>query len=107
MRPYGAPPSSMPTDRPTVSELIDGADGRHFTVTFGPGQQLPQHRNASRVLITAVRGSGLVSIGDRPATTLIEGDRVQLDPDVPHAVVAGEDGLELTVHLIAGCCGVC
>lgn len=106
--PSNSPPlHSPPPNRPVVSRTIEGVDGRHFTMTFAPGQELPRHRNASRILITAVRGSGSISVAEGPATAVAEGERVQLDPDVPHSVVAGEDGLEITVHLIAGCCGVC
>lgn len=107
MLPYGIAPTTSPLNRPTVSQLIDGPDGRHFTVTFAPGQEMPRHRNASRIRITAVRGSGTISVAEGAATAVAEGERVQLDPDVPHTVIAGEDGLEITVHLVAGCCGVC
>jgi quercetin dioxygenase-like cupin family protein len=98
---------SPPHSRPVVSRTIEGADGRHFTVTFTAGQELPRHQNASRVLITAVRGSGTIALSDGPPATFAAGARVQLDPDVPHAITAAEDGLEITVHLLAGCCGVC
>ena len=102
-----SPPEASPHNRPTISGTIEDADGRHFSVTFAAGQTLPRHRNASRILITAVRGSGTISLSDGPPAALAEGARVQLDPDVPHALVAGDEGLEITVHLIAGCCGVC
>lgn len=104
---YGAPPHSSPLNRPVVSRTIEDADGRHFTVTFAAGQELPRHQNSSRILITAVSGSGTISLSDGPPTALAAGDLVQLDPDLPHAIAAGDDGLEITVHLIAGCCGVC
>lgn len=107
MHPYGAPPTEAPGNRPTISDVIDGPDGRHFTISFGPGQKLPVHRNASRILITTVLGSGEFTLADGTVTVLSAGGIVQVDPDVPHAVVAGDDGLEITVHLIAGCCGVC
>ena len=104
---YGAPPQASSHNRPTVSSTIEDVDGRHFTVTFAPGQELPRHKTASRILITAVRGSGTIALSDGPPAALTAGARVQLDPDVPHALLAGEEGLEITVHLIAGCCGVC
>ncbi|MES2123622.1 MAG: hypothetical protein V4503_02925 [Gemmatimonadota bacterium] len=107
MRPYGPPPTSPPDERPAISQLVDTPEGRHFTITFGPWQRLPTHRNASRILITAVRGSGSFSLSDGIAVALNTGEKVQVDPDVSHAVMAGEDGLEITVHIIAGCCGVC
>jgi quercetin dioxygenase-like cupin family protein len=107
MRPYGPPTTQLPSERPVISEVMDGPDGRHFTVTFSSWQKLPQHRNASRIVITATRGSGSFSTSDGTAAALNAGDVVQVDADVPHAVAAGEDGLEITVHLIASCCGVC
>jgi quercetin dioxygenase-like cupin family protein len=104
---YGSPPQTSPLKRPAVSGTVEDADGRHFTVTFAAGQALPRHRNASRILITALHGFGDISVADDPPVPLTEGDRVQLDPDVAHAITAGDEGLEITVHLIAGCCGVC
>jgi len=104
---YDSPPEASLHNRPTISGTIEDVDGRHFTVTFAAGQVLPRHRNASRILITALRGFGTISLSDGPPAELVKGARVQLDPDVPHALVAGEEGLEITVHLIAGCCGVC
>lgn len=107
MRPYGPPSTALPAERPTISEAVDGPDGRHFTITFQPWQTLPEHRNASRILITATRGSGSFSLADGIAAALNSGDIVQIDANVPHAVAAGEAGLVVTVHLIAACCGVC
>ncbi|MEO5797820.1 MAG: hypothetical protein ABIZ70_08025 [Gemmatimonadales bacterium] len=107
MSPHAPLAASLTEVRPIVSDVIDGPDGKHFTVSFGPWQRLPSHRNASRLLITAIRGSGSFSLSDGTAAPLNSGGIVQVDPDVPHAVAAGEDGLEITVHLIAGCCGVC
>lgn len=100
-------PISPPAGRPIVSDVSDDSDGRHFTITFDPWQELPAHRNASRILITVTRGSGSCTISDGTAAPLATGDRVQVDPNVLHAVTAGEAGLEVTVHLVAGCCGVC
>lgn len=93
--------------RPIVSEPQDGPGGRTFTIRFEPGQELPVHRNKSRVVITAARGEGTIIVAGDGARVLAAGDTVQLEPDVQHGVVAGNDGLELVVGLVSGCCGSC
>lgn len=107
MRPYSPPPTDLPTERPVVSEVTDGPDGRSFNISFAPWQKLPPHRNASRIVITPIRGSGSFSTSEGVAAALKVGDAIQLDPDVMHSVAAGEDGLDITVYLIAACCGTC
>lgn len=99
--------ASNPSDRPVVSALHQDPDGRSFTVHLDPGQELPAHRNAARVVITAVRGCGAITIGDLDTRALTEGTVVQLEPNAEHAVVAGSDGLELFVALAPNCCGAC
>jgi quercetin dioxygenase-like cupin family protein len=93
--------------RPIVSEPQDGPAGRTFSIQFAPGQELPVHRNKSRVVITAARGEGTIIVAGDGARVLTAGDTIQLDPDVPHGVVAGDAGLELVVSLVSGCCGSC
>ncbi len=100
-------PELVSRDRPTVSEVIEAPDGRHFTVRFGPLQSLPWHRNPARVVITALTGSGDITVDGVGACPLPAGASVQLDPNAGHAVIAGDDGLELRVDLIASCCNCC
>ena len=102
------PSVASPTvaNRPVVSDVVEGPDGRQFTVTFTPGQQLPAHRNPSRVAITAVAGSGEITV-DGEVRALPLGTFVQLEPDVEHAVWAGSEGLELVVRLVRNCCEHC
>ena len=102
-----SPPEAPIMGRPVVSDVEHGSHGRHFTVRFEPGQQLPPHRNPARVVITAVEGSGDITIAGHGMRCLSRGTVVQLDPDVEHSVVAGEHGLELLVQLIANCCEHC
>lgn len=107
MKPDACHCHSNPIDRPVASDLERGPEGRSFTVHLDPGQELPPHRNAARVVITAVRGSGAITIGDLDTRALAEGTFVQLEPNAEHGVVAGADGLELLVALVANCCEAC
>jgi quercetin dioxygenase-like cupin family protein len=100
MLPYGEFPTAPVPNRPIISNKTDGAEGKGFTVTFLPGQELPAHRNGHEIEITARKGSGEMTLGDQPATTLIAGESVNLEPNLLHAVRAGNDGLELRVRLI-------
>ena len=98
---------ATPIRRPVVSDLVTDETGRSFTVRFEPNQELAEHRNTSRVVLTAVRGSGTISVEGIGERALGEGSFVQLDANVLHAVVAGEAGLELLVALIPNCCETC
>jgi quercetin dioxygenase-like cupin family protein len=93
--------------RPVVSAVEEGPEGRQFTVTFQPGQRLPSHRNASRVVITAVEGNGEITVEGEGSLALPRGAFLQLEPNVEHSVVAGEAGLELVVRLVRNCCEHC
>src|ERR1019366_998310 len=77
-----APTDSVLTARPIVSELEHGATGRLFSIRFESGQRLPPHRNAARVIMTAVAGSGEILITGDGMRVLPCGAVVQLDPDV-------------------------
>lgn len=104
--PYAAATTS-PSIRPRVSDLQDGPTGRFFTLSFQPGQRLPDHRNHSRILISSLSGSGIVRVAGFGDRVLGEGESVQVDPDVLHALEAGEAPWEVEVHLIASCCAGC
>lgn len=98
---------ATPLSRPVVSEVDDGPAGRSFTVRLEAGQELPTHRNPARVVITAVRGCGAITIGELETRELCEGAFVQLEPNASHSVVAGANGLELFVALTPNCCDAC
>jgi quercetin dioxygenase-like cupin family protein len=107
MLPYSPVPTQPISHRPVVSDVEQGPNGRQFTVTFLPGQELPPHRNASKVVITAVDGSGEITVEGIGTRALPCGTFVQLEPNAEHAVVAGDQGLQLVVRLVANCCGQC
>lgn len=104
--PYGMHTSS-PASRPTISELVDGPEGRSFTVHFRPGQRLPDHRNASRIRIMAVAGSGMITVDGAGTRALGSGEAVQLDANVVHSLEAGSEEWEVQVTLLPACCPGC
>lgn len=108
MLPYAEPSTTPPNRRPVISELTNNSDGgKSFIITFAEGQELPTHRNVSRILIQVHRGTGTIVIDSDPAEPLASGDLVQIAPNAPHSLVAGDDGLEVEVHLVADCCSSC
>lgn len=102
-----AQPETANPGRPVVSEVQHGPLGREFTVRFLPGDALPNHRNAAKVVITAVEGSGEITVAGEGVRELPSGAVVQLEPNVEHSVVAGPLGLELMVRLVTPCCEHC
>lgn len=108
MKPYAEPPQSVPSKRPVISEVSkDATGGSSFTVTFLPGQVLPTHRNASRILINVLSGEGSIVVSDDRSRSLAEGAVVQIDANAPHSLLAGDSGLLIQVHLVADCCANC
>ena len=95
------------SSRPTVSGKEDTPLGKSFTITFEADQRLPTHSNPARVVISVVRGSGSIALTADPARSIAEGDFVQLEPNEPHAVTAGSDGLQLVVTMVENCCRMC
>ncbi len=96
-----------PIRGPMVFDAETGETGNSSTVRLDPGQLLPPHRNASKVVLTVVRGDGVITVegvGDRE---LREGAFVQLDANAMHSVVAGDTGLELLVAIMPNCCSTC
>jgi len=107
MSSYGVVPVDSIARRPVVSDVHQGALGRQFTVTFKAGQRLPPHRNASRVVVTAVEGYGEITVEGDGVRELPCGALVQLAPNVEHSVLAGDAGLEVVVQLVTNCCEHC
>lgn len=108
MKPYAEPPQAIPAKRPVVSDVQKDATGASsFTVTFLPGQELPTHRNASRILINVLSGDGTITVSDDRRRFLTAGKVVQIDANAPHSLMAGESGMLIQVHLVADCCANC
>lgn len=98
---------TTPPSRPVVSDKQDTPLGKAFRITFEAGQRLPTHANPSRIVISVVRGSGSITLTTDAERSLAQGDFVQLDPNEPHAVTAGDDGLEVLVTMVENCCRMC
>lgn len=105
-KPYGMHTSS-PASRPTISDLVDGPDGRSFSVHFLPGQRLPDHRNASRIRILAASGEGMITIDGLGTRALRNGEAVQVEANVVHSLVAGAEEWQVEVVLLPACCSGC
>ncbi len=106
-----APPSSVPpSHRPVISDLIRHADGgSSFTISFTANQELPTHRNNSKVLISVLNGSGDIFVGDDAGVGVVAGKIVQIPANQPHSVTAGPNGMLIEVHLIneSDACSCC
>jgi quercetin dioxygenase-like cupin family protein len=108
MHPYAEPTKITAEKRPSISEVVKGpTGGSSFTVTFPPGQVLPTHRNRSRILINVIQGDGAITVDADLPIRLVTGSVVQVAPHAPHALVAGEEGMLVEVHLVADCCAAC
>lgn len=97
--PYGLP-SSAGSNRPVISDVEAGPEGRWFTVTFKAGQLLPSHRNANAIDILALEGDGVVTAPSCGRHRLVAGHSVRLSPHELHDVAGGPDGLRIRVHLL-------
>lgn len=98
--PY-APPASATPNRPIISDVETGPDGRWFTIIFQPGQALPSHRNAHPIEIMALEGEGILTAPSCGSRRLAAGESVQLAPQEVHDVASGPAGFRIRVRLIS------
>lgn len=107
MLPDALMPETVTAKHPTISDVLEDATGKSFTVRFAPGQRLLDHKNSHRIAIMAVSGHGILTVAGTDPRQLTAGDVVQLDPNVVHAVEALDVPLEIQVVLRPNCCGTC
>jgi quercetin dioxygenase-like cupin family protein len=107
MLPEALIPETVPAKHPTISDVVEDATGRSFTVRFQPGQRLLDHKNSHRVTIMAVHGHGILTVAGGNPRQIHAGEMVQLDPNVVHAVEALSVPLEIQVVLRPNCCESC
>ena len=54
-----------------------------------------------------LQGDGAITVDTDLPTRLVTGSVVQVAANAPHALVAGEEGMLVEVHLVADCCSAC
>lgn len=94
-----APEHQTERSRPTVKRLLQGDGANLIAFTFGPGQQLPEHKAAHPITVQCV--AGVLDFE-------VSGQRVRLDPGVvihlqehiPHSVFCPADADETNVLLL-------
>ena len=99
--------SSRNTDRPQISGREESPEGQRFVAAFEPGQSLPEHTNPSRIRITSRTGSGMLSVEGLGVRVLEQGESVQLEAGVPHALQADRGAWLVEVQLLPECCPSC
>jgi quercetin dioxygenase-like cupin family protein len=70
--------------------LVKEPEVRLVLVGLPAGARWPQHKAASRVIVSIVQGRLEFSVGG-DARTLAAGDVISLEPSVIHDLLAGED----------------
>jgi quercetin dioxygenase-like cupin family protein len=87
-----------PGDRPATALLLDSPDARLVIFRLAPGQVVTPHRSPSTVLLSVLKGSGLVSgdAGAEPAERpCAAGDLVVYEPNELHGMRATDTELIL------------
>jgi quercetin dioxygenase-like cupin family protein len=80
--------------RPATVILFDSPDVRLLVFRLLPGQRVVTHRNPSSVMLTVLRGAGMISgrDGERRCRS---GDVVVFEPDEPHGMRSTDSELHL------------
>ena len=80
--------------RPATATIFDSADARLVVFRIAPGQAVASHRSPSTVLLTVLRGSGVVSGADGERSCAA-GEVIVYGPDEVHGMRAVEEELHL------------
>jgi len=80
------------SDRHASALMHDEPNSRIVFFALAPGQDVPVHTSHSTVVVTVTHGSGIFAgkDGSAPLTT---GETIAYEPDEPHGMTAGENGL--------------
>jgi quercetin dioxygenase-like cupin family protein len=88
-------------DRHATALIYDAAECRLVAFTLAPNQAVQVHTSTSAVLCTVLSGSGKF-LGDRDGALLQPGDSVEYEPNEPHGMVAGANGLRFMAVITPG-----
>jgi hypothetical protein len=91
--------TTVAAKQPRISDLVTTPGGRWFTISFEAGERLTTHRSVHDLLIDVSHGSGELHGAECGTCDLTVGCQVEVAAHEPHEVVAGSDGLLLTVRL--------
>jgi quercetin dioxygenase-like cupin family protein len=84
------------SSRPATGMLLDTDDARVVVFNLAPKQIVPPHRSDSTVLISVIRGTGLIT-GGTEERTCAPGDLLAFEPSELHGMTA----LDEPFHLVA------
>ena len=73
--------------RPATATLLDSPDLRLVTFRLLPGQTVPLHTSTSSVLLTVLRGEGMI-LGRDTQRAVVAGDTIAYEPNEPHGMQA-------------------
>lgn len=91
MKQLGAFPE-VRSDRHASALMHDEANSRIVFFALAPGQDVPVHTSSATVVVTVVDGFGTF-IGNDVRSSLKAGESVVYEPNEPHGMTAGEQGL--------------
>ena len=80
------------TDRHASALMHDEPNCRIVFFALGPRQDVPVHTSGATVVVTVVEGSGTFT-GSNAHASLKAGESVVYEPNEPHGMTAGEQGL--------------
>jgi len=87
---------AVQSSRPATSTLLDTDDARLVVFRIAPAQHVPAHRSDSTVLISVLRGTGIIS-GAQGERECAPGDLMAFEPGEIHGMRA----LDEPFHLLA------
>lgn len=88
-------------ERHATALLYDSAECRLVAFTLAARQEVKVHTSSSTVLCTVVGGDGTF-VGSGDTVALAVGESVQYQPDEPHGMIAGANGLRFLAVITPG-----
>lgn len=92
-------------DRHASAMLHDEPNFRVAAFTLAPHQEVAVHTSTSSVLVTVVRGCGLLE-GAEGRIPVQAGETVAYAPNEPHGMQAGKHGMEFVAVIVPGPSGI-